>query len=248
MDVGELIDQTGADELYSPRTQPLLALCGLCGGAGASTLAYLLARAAADEEGLPVLACDTGGPGAGLATYAGRRSPRSLAGVADAIAAGEPLDGDLFAQDQRGLRLIARGPDLDAVGEPLGLARLLSDARATHALTVVDCGTLARPLDRELLGAASHIVWVLPASPSGVARGRRLLELLPPPRYGRELVVARHDPDGRADTAQLAALADERGGPLVLVPQLPDLAAGDVDAAVELAGVALTAILGFLRR
>ena len=40
----------------------LLAVCGLCGGAGASTLAYLVALAAARRHPGAVLVGDTGGP------------------------------------------------------------------------------------------------------------------------------------------------------------------------------------------
>ena len=39
---------------------PLLAVCGLCGGAGASTLSYLLARYAVRELDGHVLVCDSG--------------------------------------------------------------------------------------------------------------------------------------------------------------------------------------------
>ena len=52
------------------RRGSLLAVCGLCGGAGASTLAYLIAALRAEQQGGPVLVCDTGGPAGGLAAYA----------------------------------------------------------------------------------------------------------------------------------------------------------------------------------
>ena len=51
------------------RRGPLLAVCGLCGGAGASTIAYLTALAAAQQRTGAVLLADTGGPTA--------RSPRT---------------------------------------------------------------------------------------------------------------------------------------------------------------------------
>src|SRR5258708_8512026 len=43
------------------RRGQLLAVCGLCGGAGASTLAYLVPLAAAREGSEPVLVADTRG-------------------------------------------------------------------------------------------------------------------------------------------------------------------------------------------
>ena len=55
----------------SARRGPLLAVCGLCGGAGASTLAYLVALAAARRDDRAVLLADTGGPTAGISHYAG---------------------------------------------------------------------------------------------------------------------------------------------------------------------------------
>ena len=73
-----------------PSAGPLLAVCGLCGGAGASTLAYLVALAEARRRSAPVLVGDTGGPGGGISCYAGVQAPRSLVEVADHVAAGLP--------------------------------------------------------------------------------------------------------------------------------------------------------------
>jgi len=62
----------------APRTTiaPLLAVCGVCGGAGTSTLSYLVARFAAAAARGHVLVCDTGGPAGGLAACARVQSPR----------------------------------------------------------------------------------------------------------------------------------------------------------------------------
>jgi hypothetical protein len=87
---------------------PLLAVCGLCGGAGASTLAYLVALAEARRRSEAVLVGDTGGPGGGISCYAGVQAPRSLAEVADHVAAGLPV-GRLFTATG-GLRVLATGP------------------------------------------------------------------------------------------------------------------------------------------
>lgn len=54
-----------------PRLGPLLAVCGLTGGAGVTTLSYLIALAAARERADPVLVADMGGPSGGLAACAG---------------------------------------------------------------------------------------------------------------------------------------------------------------------------------
>lgn len=228
---------------------PLLAVCGLCGGAGASTLAYLVGRAAAESEQGPVLVCDTGGPTGGLASYAGVASPRSLVGVAGALARDEVLDDGLFAQAADGLRLIARGPELDGESDEGAVARVLRDAQEAHRLTVIDCGALARSVDRQVLARATHVAWLLPATASGVRRAGRILGVVPRDPARVELVVARHDAAGRTPpTSELAPLAAERGGPLVLMPHVPDLGERPPQEAEEAASVTLRAIQGMLRR
>ena len=80
---------------------PLLAVCGLCGGAGASTLAYLVALAEARRHSDSVLVADTGGPSGGVARYAGVEAPRSLTEVATQVVAGLPA-GQLVATTEAG--------------------------------------------------------------------------------------------------------------------------------------------------
>src|SRR4051812_42128333 len=152
----------GAD--HHPTWAPLLAVCGLCGGAGASTLSYLLARYAVRELDGHVLVCDSGTSG-GLAACAGIQSPRSLTEAADELTRGLPRAGGLYAvdtsagDDGRELRVIATGPRFDDGVNPGGVRPLLSLARqgSGHALVVVDCGTLQQAADRLALRAASHI-------------------------------------------------------------------------------------------
>src|SRR5215207_2778196 len=74
-------------------TSQLLAVCGLCGGAGTSTLSYLVARFAAAVARGHVLVCDTGGPAGGLAACARIESSWSLVEVAARVARGLPLPG-----------------------------------------------------------------------------------------------------------------------------------------------------------
>src|SRR4051794_7254430 len=109
------------------RLAPLLAVSGLCGGAGASTLSYLLARFAVDQLDGHVLVCDSGGPTGGLAGCTGVASPRSLSESADHIARGLPLARALYAvaapasRPGRELRGIATAPRLAGGGDPEGL-------------------------------------------------------------------------------------------------------------------------------
>src|SRR5438105_3052411 len=90
-------------QVAPPRPGPLLAVCGVCGGAGASTLAYLIALAAARARRQPVLVADTGGPTGGLAALAGVEAPRSLPELADHIAAGLTPRTGLYATDRSGV-------------------------------------------------------------------------------------------------------------------------------------------------
>ena len=132
------------DDVVPVDLGPLLAVCGLTGGAGATTLAYLVALAAAEQDGGPVLVADTGGPSGGLAALAGVETPHSLAELAAQIAADRPLEGGVYATGAAGVRVLASGPEFTAPCAPEQLGRLLIDAREAHRLTVIDCGTLGR--------------------------------------------------------------------------------------------------------
>jgi len=227
----------------------LLAVCGLCAGAGASTLAYLVARQCGRDPRRPVLVSDTGGPDAELAVYAGVESPRSLTGVADALAGGESLEDGVFAEDGGGLRVVARRPEPEREGDETALRRVLRDAREAHALTVVDCGTLTRPADRSVLAAATHVAWVVPATESAVARGETMLAALAPITGRPELIVARRERSARRPpTSTLKQLATQRAAPLVLMPHVPNLVERPPGEALEQASVTLAVIEGALRR
>ena len=218
---------------------PLLAVCGLCGGAGASTLAYLVALAEARRHSDSVLVADTGGPNGGVARYAGVEAPRSLTEVATQVVAGLPA-GQLVATTRSGVRVLATGPRFTPECAREGIELLLDHARERYALTVIDCGTLAREPDQVALANASHVAWVLPASATGVRRARPVLDAINPYLLGRELIVARHD-DGepKAPLRELTRLAEHRKAPLVLLASVPDLDTSDPgEAHRDRAGVA----------
>jgi hypothetical protein len=227
---------------------PLLAIAGLSGGAGASVLAYLIAATAARQSSAPVLVADTGGPTGGLALHAGVSSPRTLAGIAERLGAGEAMTGSLWANGENGLRVMAGPPQFTVQGERDAILRVLADARAVHALTVVDVGTLARVADHAALGAATHVAWILPASDGGVARAKCVLERVAP-LSRPEIVVARKELGvGKPPIKALTELADERCAPLVLMPHLGGGPVGHADQLAERAGLTLQAIAGVLRR
>src|SRR5207248_6304641 len=95
---------------------PMLAVCGLAGGAGATTLAYLVALAAAEQDDGPVLVADTGGPSGGLARLAGVATSHSLVELAAQIAGRRPLEGGVYATGPAGVRVLATGPEFTTTG------------------------------------------------------------------------------------------------------------------------------------
>jgi hypothetical protein len=230
----------------------LVAVMGLCGGAGASTLAYLLCCAAVAEGRRPVLCVDATGRG-GIAAWAGAQAGMSFARASIELQAGRPLEpGRLFATTRDGVRVLCRAASLE---RPLlaveGAARLLADARAAHALTVIDCGTLAGELERLALRRADHVLLVIPATRSGIERGGPLAA------QARELccaeagvtVIARLDRrERKALVSELAPIAEAIGATVVLCPHLEDLCERPVQYAVERAQVTLQALRGVLAR
>jgi hypothetical protein len=229
------------------RLGPLLAVCGLAGGAGTTTLAYLIALAASREWADPVLVADTGGPSGGLAACAGVEVPRSLPELAVQLGCGKPLGPGIYATRRDGLRVLASGPDFSSPDVDDQLCSLLAHAREAHRLTVIDCGTLVRRAEQAVAAAATHVAWVLPATRAGVDRGRRILGAAPQ-LSGKELLVARADArQQKAPLRDLRRVAGERRALLVLVPHLSRLDRGQVDGSVEEAQVPVQAVLGALR-
>ena len=230
------------------RLCPLLSVCGLAGGVGVTTLAYLIARAAARQWPDPVLVADTGGPSGGLAACAGVELPRSLGELAEQLAAGVPLGAGIYGVGQHGLRVLAAGPEFSSRCRDDMLRELVSDAREAHGLTVIDCGTLARDADQIVAADATHIARMLTVTRTGVERGRRVLEAAPR-TAAKELIVARNDINqARAPLRKLRRLAAERRALLVLMPHLTRLESAGIEARADEAQVPVQAILGALSR
>ena len=238
----------GQTPVADARRGPLLAICGLSGGAGTTTLAYLVALAAARDRAEPVLVADTGGPTGGLAELAGVQAPRSLLELACHLAAALPPRDGLYIPGPAGLGVLASGPEFSTTCPREQLRRLLADARDAHGLTVIDCGTLARDVDQAVAAAATHIAWVMPATTHAASRAPRVLAAAPT-GSAREILVARAEVrQAKAPVRELRQIATERQAPLVLVPHLAGLEDGRLDQAVQTAQVPLHAILGALTR
>jgi Mrp family chromosome partitioning ATPase len=84
---------------------PLIAVCGLVGGSGASTLSLCLARQAAHESAAPVLLTELDASSAGLAVFAGQAGALSLRGLAQQVADGQ-TPARAFVELESRLRLL----------------------------------------------------------------------------------------------------------------------------------------------
>jgi Flp pilus assembly CpaE family ATPase len=228
---------------FARRGGPLLALAGVCGGAGTTTLAYLIAAAAARISPEHVLLADLGGPAAAVSTFAGAESAHPFPVLADHLARGRRPPRQSFATAEEGLRVLASRPEIDEPVPEDAARQVLVQARAAHALTVVDAGALVRPVERLAVSLATHVAWVLPATPLGVRRAAVLLGRIRCARTARPLVVARSTGEpSRAVIADLADLADLLAAPLVLIPQLADVLEADTADVIDQAATSLQAI------
>jgi MinD-like ATPase involved in chromosome partitioning or flagellar assembly len=230
----------------------LVAVAGLCGGTGASTLAYLLCCAAIAEGRRPVLCADATGRG-GIAVCAGTQPGISFAHASVELEAGRrPAPDRLFATSKDGVRVLCGAPSLERpVLAACGAGRLLADARAAHVLTVVDCGTVAGEYERLALGSAGHVLLVVPATGSGIERAGRLAgqarELCA--AGARVVLIARVDGrERKAPVSELAVIADRLSASVVLFPQLEDVYQRPAERALERAQLALQALHGVLAR
>lgn len=226
---------------------PLVAVSGLAGGAGTTTLAFLLARQAAAESAEPILLAEAAADRPGLAVLAGRTSSVPLTALARGLAADQVPTGS-FTELTPTLRLIAARPTDHRSPDDAALDELLAQARAAHGLVLVDCGT-DRTIGNALIKRATHVIWTVPATPSGLASARLLLEsaVLPRPGHAREILVAlaRETKPGVRVRA-LRRIAQPRCERLVLMPYSRSLAQSEATASLDegirraLAGLAAT--------
>ena len=224
---------------------PLVAVCGLGGGAGTTSLALLLARSAAAASAAPILLTEADPVRAGLAVLAGRATPHPLLDLAKQMANNTTPD-ETFLELVPGLRLVAATPRRCAAADPDAVRALLGEARAAHGLVIVDC-TTTWTTDSATLAAATHILWTTAATPAGLARARSLLDSDLMPAAGRSveaLVATALQRSSQASVRALRRLAARRCERLVLIPHSAAAARGELSsddsAAHALAGLAPT--------
>jgi MinD-like ATPase involved in chromosome partitioning or flagellar assembly len=222
---------------------PLVAVCGLVGGSGASTLAFALARQAARESAAPVLLTESDTHRGGLAVVAGQSTVLGLRDLAQQVADGQ-TPREPFLELEHGLRLIAAAPRQGTKPEPAQLDALLRDARSAHGLVVVDCG-VAWAAARPVLDASTHVIWTVTASRAAVTHARMLMasDALPTPGRSREVLVAvAVDRRTGVSVRALRRLADLRCERLVLAPHADALARGEPTDASMALGRTLTGV------
>lgn len=234
---------------FTERGGPMLVVAGVCGGAGTTTLAYLVAAASARASAGPVLLADLGGPAAAVSAYTRVESGFSIPRLAEHIAYGRRVPPQLFATAPGGLRVLAARPEFDAPVPDPSAREVLLQARAAHALTVLDAGALVRRVEGLALSVATHTGWVLPATPLGVQRAAMLFGAVHRDSTVTELILARSAGEvSRKVMADLADLADLRAAPLVLIPHVADPIEHDIARVIGEAATALQAIGCLLRR
>jgi hypothetical protein len=226
---------------------PIVVVCGLHGGAGTSSLAHALAATAALESRAPVLLCESDDVCGDVAQLTHTTSPLSLGALAAAYAAGAPPDGGTLARAGE-LRVIA-GPPAPAADAPDGaLAAVVRAASAHHGLTVLDAGTLRARSSRELLQAATHVVWTTIAQPGRGEAARALLcsELVPKLAATQILAVRSagrgRDRGVRQAARELRELAEEHCDRVILIADR----GGVIDHERDGVRATLTALAGAL--
>jgi hypothetical protein len=202
---------------------PLVAVCGLQGGAGTSTIANLLAVTTAAADRAAIVLCEAPGASGDQAGLLDTTSRLSLAELARTVADGRPPRRFWGRADD--LRVLATPPQpapLDA--RPAELGAVLGLVQAEHALTVVDTGTVRDPYARAVLTTATHVLWVLRLEPGAIERARaQLASPLVPPLAARQALLVRGAtrPRFAGEGPPLRALAADHLAELVLVPDLP---------------------------
>jgi hypothetical protein len=222
----------------------IVAVCGLHGGAGTTTVAVLVAQAAARHAPGRVLLCDTD-PGAGdLAIALGTTSPHDLAELARLVSAHRRPSVTPWDDLDGGLRLLARAPGRRDAAAADVAAHVLADAAAAHDLVVIDGGQLTASHNIAALQAADAVLWTIDAT----AHLDRCAQLLASDhsttaRDARWLLAASNT--GRTGVEVTAAQLGELVPSLeqvVLVPVIGPLAAPPSTSATTATQQLLTAI------
>lgn len=191
---------------------PLVAVRGVTGGAGTTSLAFALACEATATSGRPALIAETEGPG--LETVAGVRSPVGLNDL-PALTESGPSPGGVWAE-AFGTRVLTGSPRPEVA--PAALTRAIDDARCAHSLVVLDGGASSEPCLSE---AVTDTIWVATASATGLERAAAQLKHTP--ATGCVLAVVAVHGSNVVRTRDVRQVARGVCDALVLVPHDPEL-------------------------
>lgn len=224
------------------RSPSLIAVCGLHGGAGTTSLARLLADALAGTRAPgAVLLTETDPIGGGLAAELGARSAHSLSELAFLRQRRMAPAASPFADLPCGVRLLA-GRLTERPSAPFEIvSEVLAEAHAAHQATVVDCGTLREPHGWPALTAATHVIWVARATASSERLQATLASPLARPAQTAPWILAVTAGDTASRSIDALRAAAPTAHTVVLVPDLTT-ARGDL-AQRELAAANLLSAL-----
>ncbi|MFB9323970.1 AAA family ATPase, partial [Cryptosporangium minutisporangium] len=171
-----------ARELSQPvATGRRIAVLGIRGGSGKSTVASLLVSAYATHRGDRVLAVDADPDLGSLGLRLGANSPTSLANLGKVPRVWATLDDAerCLGRSQSGAWILSgeRGSAAPEIVPPNAYLGVLHGISRYFAVTVVDAGAgMVTPLNQSVLADAHAIVLATPASIDGVVSARRALE------------------------------------------------------------------------
>jgi hypothetical protein len=177
-------DPVGETLTFASPGGPLVAVCGLHGGAGTTTLACLLAsHAAAASPSGRVLAVEADARAGELAARLGVASALALPELAAARACEQLPEQGAVAQRTDGLRVLAADGPRGAAAPATALAAVLAEARVAHGLCVLDAGSLRGPSAETALAGADVVLWV--ADPARLDHAALASPLVRPARGAR---------------------------------------------------------------
>jgi MinD-like ATPase involved in chromosome partitioning or flagellar assembly len=228
-EAGALLSQP----LAAPRR---IAVVGVRGGSGKSTVAALLASAYATHRGDRVLAIDADPDLGSLGLRLGSSSPNSLVELGRVPRVWRSVDEAerCLGRTQSGSWILSGERDIatpEAVS-PNAYLGVLHGISPFFAVTVIDAGAgLVTQLNRAVLSDAHALLLASPASVDGVVSARRALEWIngwSAPLLGRTIAVftAMSPQAAGLDLAQAATAVAKFGVTAALLPYDRHLAAG----------------------
>jgi hypothetical protein len=172
-------------------------------------------------------------------------SPYSLSELAAEYQARRRSSGFLARCGELGVIAGAMAPAMSV--DDGAIAGVLGAARRRHALTVVDAGAVRAAGTRELLQAATHVLWIAVERPGAVERARRVLgSSLVPALAARRLLAVRAPRRRHEAGGGWRDLAEQHCERLVLVPHSRGVNGHDVELRERGVRGTLTALAGFL--